>query len=233
MAAPSGGLSRFYLLLGAAAAVGAAVIGLVVFRKPAVSIPANPVIQVSDTSGFRGYLLGSDSALLEVTEYADYECPACQQWAVVQFPTIQERLIRTGKVRWRYRDFPLAIHQHSRTAAHAAACANDQGKYWEMHRFIYESQNDWAFGKAAAHFRELAGPAGLDVAQYDACMASAKYAGRIQASYDEAVRVGAGSTPTLLIAGRLYAGGLAYDDLKHLVDSLAAAQAPAAAPATR
>lgn len=224
------GLKRFYIVLGAVAAIG---IGLFVMkaRRQAVSIPANVTVTAADTAGFQGYVMGDPNAPVEVVEYADYQCPGCASFETVQFPTIEERLIRTGKVRWRYRDFPLAIHQHSRTAAHAAACANDQGKYWEMHRFIYESQNDWAFGKAAAHFRELAKPAGLDVAQYDACMASAKYAGRIQASYDEAVRVGAGSTPTLLIAGRLYAGGLAYDDLKHLVDSLAAAQAPAAAPA--
>src|SRR5512143_2400121 len=131
MAAATGGMKGFYALLGGAAVIGAATIGYLTLRKPAVSIPANPVIQVSDTSGFRGYFLGSDSARLEVTEYADYQCPACQQWATVQFPTIDERLIRTGKVRWRYRDFPLdGTHVHPRLPQHAAACANEQGKFW-------------------------------------------------------------------------------------------------------
>jgi len=223
MAAPSGGLSRFYLLLGAAAAVGAAVIGLVVFRKPAVSIPANPVIQVSDTSGFRGYLLGSDSALLEVTEYADYECPACQQWAVVQFPTIQERLIRTGKVRWRYRDFPLDMHRHARVAAHAGACADEQGRYWEMNERIYSWEPRWPEqARAATIFRTYAKVLGLDLARYDECMGAARYAGRIEAGRVEGGAVGVGSTPTFLIRGRLYpgAGAVHYDMLKALLDSL-------------
>jgi len=61
-------------------------------------------------------------------------------------------------------------------------------------------------------------------------MQSAKYAGRIQASHDEAIKVGVQSTPTFMIAGRLYAGALPYDDLRKLVDSIAGAPAAPAAP---
>jgi len=64
---------------------------------------------------------------------------------------------------------------------------------------------------------------GLDVGKYDECMKSAKYAGRIQASHDEALKLNVPSTPTFLIAGRLYSNGLTSDELKHLVDSLAPA----------
>jgi len=224
MAAATSGMNRFYLLLGAAAVLGAAVIGFLVTRKPPVSIPANPVIQVADTSGFRGYLLGSDSARLEVTEYADYECPACQGWAAVQFPTVEERLIRTGKVRWRYRDFPLAQHRHSRVAAHSAACAAEQGKYWEMNARIYSWEGDWPEkSDAAGVFAGIAKALGLDVAGYDTCMASARYAGRIQAGVLEGQAIGVQSTPTFYINGRLYPGGNAvhYDMLKAMLDSLA------------
>ena len=107
-------------------------------------------------------------------------------------------------------------------AAHAAACANDQGKYWEMHRFIYEAQNDWAFkSDAVSQLRNLA--------KYDACMQSAKYAGRIQASSDEGTRLGVPSTPTFVIGGRRVSGNLPYDALKHIVDSIAPV-APAPTP---
>ena len=227
MAAATGGMKGFYTLLGGAAVIGAAVIGYLMLRKPAVSIAANPVIQVSDTSGFRGYLLGSDSAKLEVTEYADYECPACQQWATVQFPTIQERLIATGKVRWRYRDFPLEIHPHSRIAAHVAACAAEQGKYWEMNEKIYSWEGDWPtrsnpIGISSDYARAV----GLDIPRYDACMNSGRYAGRLQASYNEGIAAGVHSTPTFLINGRLYAGGrdVYYDMLKAMLDSIAGAK---------
>lgn len=223
MAAASSGLNRFYYLLGAAAVAAAVALGFMALRKPAVSIPANVVVQVADTSGFSGYYLGAATAPLTVTEYADYECPACQQWFTVQFPTIEERLIRTGKVRWRYRDFPLEQHRNARPAAHAAACADEQGKYWEMSHRIYSWEPDWTL-KADGNsvFREHAKALGLDLGRYDDCMETARFAGRIQAGRNEGAAAGVGSTPTFLINGRLYPGGGAvhYDMLKALLDSL-------------
>ncbi|HET7111353.1 MAG TPA: thioredoxin domain-containing protein, partial [Gemmatimonadales bacterium] len=101
------------------------------------------------------------------------------------------------------------------------ACADEQGKFWPMHTLLYQGQTDWARGGAAGHFKKYAELAGLDVDKYEACMSSARYAGRIEASYQEAVAVGVNSTPTFLIAGRLYEP-LSYDQFKRLVDSLIA-----------
>lgn len=223
MAAAPSGLTRFYYILGAVALLGAAGLGYLTMRKPPISIPANVTIQVSDTSGFHGYYLGSDSAPLTVTEYADYECPACQQFMAVQMPTIEERLIQTGKVRWRYRDFPLDMHRHARAAAHAAACADEQGKYWQMNQRIYAWDPQWPFERdASGIFHDYAKALSLDVPKYDDCMKSARYAGRLQASLVEGQNAGVGSTPTFLINGRLYPGGesVHYDMLKALLDSL-------------
>ena len=61
----------------------------------------------------------------------------------------------------------------------------------------------------------------LDLGRYDACMSSAKYAGRIQASQQEGERLGVNSTPTLMVGGRLYQGRFDSDAIIHLVDSLA------------
>ena len=221
MAGTPVGMKGFYAALAGVAVVGIGVLGWMLTRPRTVSIPANVVIQPADTAGFRGYLLGSDSAKVEITEYADYQCPFCQTFDELQFPTIKQRVIDAGRLRWRYRDFPLQQHPFSRLAAHSAACADEQGKYWEQHRRIYEGQQDWAESSdAAPAFRRYAQLNGLDLARYDACMKSAKYAGRIQASYDEGVRAGVNSTPTLLIGGRLYQGRLDSDAIARLVDSL-------------
>jgi protein-disulfide isomerase len=137
-------------------------------------------------------------------------------------PTIEERLIRTGRLRWRYRDFPLQQHSFSRLAAHAAACADEQGKYWDMHGRIYEGQADWSAARdAAPFFRDYAKAVGLDLGTYDGCMKKGKYAGRIQASLDEGNRLGVSSTPTLMVGGRLYQGRFDSDAIVHLVDSIA------------
>jgi protein-disulfide isomerase len=221
MAATPDGMKRFYIILAGVAVVGLGILGYLMSRPATESVPANVTIQASDTAGFRGYIKGSDSAPVEITEFADYQCPFCQTFATLQMPTIEERLIRTGRLRWRYRDFPLQQHQFARVAAHSAACADEQGKYWEQHERIYQGQGEWARGDAADHFRDYARAVGLDLGRYDTCMKTSKYAGRIQASYEEGTRLGVASTPTLLVGDRLYRGRIDSDAIARLVDSLA------------
>ena len=222
MAANQAGMKRFYAVFGAVAVIGLGALAYLTTRPQTVSIPANVTVQPSDTSGFRGYLKGSPDAPVEITEFADYQCPFCQTFATLQMPTIEERLINTGRLRWRYRDFPLQQHSFSRLAAHSAACADEQGKYWEQHKRIYEGQTEWATARDAAPiFRRYAQAGGLDLGRYDACMKAGKYAGRIQASLDEGVQLGVNSTPTLLVGNKLYRGRFDSDAITKLVDSLA------------
>jgi protein-disulfide isomerase len=222
MAAAPVGMKRFYLVFVAVAVIGLGALGYLLAKPSRVSIPVNLAIQPSDTAGFRGYVKGSADAPVEITEFADYQCPFCQTFATLQMPTIEERLIKTGRLRWRYRDFPLQQHQYSRLAAHSAACAEEQGKFWEQHQRIYEGQSEWSASSDAEDiFRGYAKSNGLDLKRYDDCMRSGRYAGRIQASYEEGTRLGVSSTPTLLIGNRLYQGRFDSDAITHLVDSLA------------
>jgi protein-disulfide isomerase len=222
MATPQAGVKRFYAVFAVLTLAGLGILAYLIFKPQTVSIPANVAIQASDTSGFRGYMKGSPDAPVEITEFADFQCPFCQTFATLQMPTIDERLIQTGRVRWRYRDFPLQQHPFSRLAAHSAACADEQGKYWDQHQRIYEGQSEWSAARDAGPiFRNYAKTVGLDLGRYDACMKAGKYAGRIQASYNEGVQVGVNSTPTLLIGGRLYKGRFDSDAIIKMVDSLA------------
>ncbi len=129
-------MKGFYQLLVAVAVIGGGVLWYVSQRTPS---PASPVaapggpLPVAAADGFRGYTLGTASAPIEITEYSDFECPFCASFATVQMPVIREQLIATGKVRWRFRDYPLPSHAYSRYAALAAQCAGEQSKFWEMH----------------------------------------------------------------------------------------------------
>jgi protein-disulfide isomerase len=216
-------VNRFYVTLGVVAVACAAGLFYLLQPEPAASTAAAaaPVAVVDD--GFRGYTAGSDSAPVEVTEYGDFECPACATFATVQMPTIREQLIATGRVRWRYRDFPLAIHPYSRYAAHAAQCAGEQGKFWEMHDQLF-GHHQWAqTGKnPAGLFRDLAKAVGVDAARYDACMESGRYASRIEFSRQEGEQRRVDGTPTFYVNGAKFAGRYTSDAIKAVVDSLAA-----------
>jgi len=222
MAGTQAGMKRFYTLFAVVALAGVGVLAYLLLKPSTISIPANVTIQPSDTSGFHGYVKGSKDAPVEITEFADYQCPFCQTFATLQMPTIEDRLVNSGRLRWRYRDFPLQQHQFARLAAHSAACADEQGKYWAQHEQIYQGQSEWAAARDAGPlFRNYARTAGLDLGRYDSCMKSGKYAGRIQASYNEGVQLGVSSTPTLLIGSQLYRGRLDSDAIIKMVDSLA------------
>jgi protein-disulfide isomerase len=222
MAATPVGMNRFYAILVGVAVLGLGVLGYLLAKPATVSIPANVTVKASDTAGFHGYVKGSKTAPVEITEFADYQCPFCQTFATLQMPTIEQRLIDTGRLRWRYRDFPLQQHSFSRLAAHSAACADEQRKYWPQHQRIYEGQSEWAAARdAAGIFRRYAKENGLDLTRYDDCMTAGRFAGRIQGSYEEGVRLGVSSTPTLLVGGRLYQGRFDSDAITRLVDSLA------------
>ena len=90
-----------------------------------------------------------------------------------------------------------------------------------MHQLLFQGQPDWSSGNAERIIRGYAEAASLDMARYAECMESARYAGRIQASYEQGVALGVGGTPMFLIGDRLY-NGMGYDDMRRLVDSLAA-----------
>jgi protein-disulfide isomerase len=212
-------MNRFYLLLVAVAVVGGGVLWYGSQAKPAQAPSAPRAVAAPDA--FRGYALGAASAPVEVTEYSDFECPFCASFATVQMPVVREQLIATGKLRWRFRDFPLPSHKYSRYAALAAQCAGEQGKFWEMHDQLF-ANHQWAqTGKnPRALFRDFARAASVDLDKYDACMDGQRYAGRIDASVQEGAAAGVRGTPSFFVNGRPFEGRSTSDDFKALVDSL-------------
>ena len=219
-------MSRFYLLLVLVAVV-AGVAMWVGSRGGSGDVSATssgaPVAVTPADSAFPGYVLGSETAPVEVVEYADLQCPHCGEFANVQFPTIREQLISTGRLRWRFRDFPLNF-PWSRVAALAGQCAGEQGKFWEMEEAMFQRQSDWGSSSRnpTSAFRDLARGVGLNLNPYNDCMDSQRYAGRVEASHREGVARGVTGTPTFFVNGRQLDNNRFgnSDAFKNLVDSL-------------
>ena len=215
------GLKGFYVGLGAVTAVGAGALVMAMARGGAMPSGPIDISAIESARGFGGYAVGDTAAPVEIVEFADFECPACRQAWVLTMYDVKQRLVSTGQVRLVFRDFPLDMHPNARAAHHAAACVGDQGKFWEIHDKLFETQNQWA-GRSGAErmFRGYARDVGADVAQYDTCMSEGRFRGRIQASVEGGAALGVGSTPSYLIGDRLY-GAPTYDEMKAIVDSLA------------
>jgi len=168
-----------------------------------------------------GYVLGSPSAPLEVTEFGDFECPQCSHFAVMTEPDVRTRLVNTGKIRWRYIDFPLPMHGNTWNASRAAACADEQGKFWQMHDLLFETQDKWnseTTSKPDKYFEGLAEQLGLQMPQYNQCVSSKKYQAKIQAHLKLAEDAQIGGTPTFIINRQQKEGFLSYDQFAAWVD---------------
>lgn len=222
-------MKRFYGLLAAVAVIAGVLIWKGSQAGPSEAAPSDgaPVAVSAADSAFAGYSLGSDSAPVEIIEFADLQCPHCGEFAVVQFPTIREQLINTGLVRWRFRDFPLNF-PWSRVSALAGQCAGEQGHFWEMADAMYQAQSDWGTStrNPSSRFRDMARQIGLDGSRYDACLDSHRYDGRIAASLAQGQALGVTGTPTFIVNGRLheFQRGPTSDGFKALVDSLTASR---------
>lgn len=168
-----------------------------------------------------GYVVGSDSAPVHVVEIADFECPACMQYSTVTEPDVRSRLIQTGEMQLRFIDFPLPVHRNTWNASRAAACANEQGKFWEYHDLLFQTQDRWN-GEATNNpdpvLKDLAKTLGLNTDQFNQCVDSKKYQAKVQAHYTIGEK-NANVTPTFFFNGKKVEGALPYDQFKAEVDA--------------
>lgn len=84
--------------------------------------------------------LGDKNAKVTIIDFSDFECPFCRRFFEETFSKIKKDYIDTGKAVFYYRHFPLAFHPLAQPFAQASECANEQGKFWEMHDKIFQEQ---------------------------------------------------------------------------------------------
>jgi len=227
-AGTDGSRRLFYIILMVLLVLGVAALSIISSRSSNVTQVDTTIAPVPN----QGHVIGSDTAPLEIVEFADFECPACGNFANITEPDIRSRLVNTGQVRFRFIDFPLQMHRNTRAAHLAAWCAGDQGKFWEMHDVLFQNQDRWngeVTSRPSGTLENLATQIGLNVDQYNACMESRKFAPQIQANVEEGIRRGIGSTPTFIIGTTQVSSALPYDEFKKHVDA-ALAKARAASP---
>ncbi len=176
-------------------------------RPPGATLqPAVPRIAIAGDP-----TLGAPDAPVTIVEFMDYECPFCQGFARDTFPLLKQHYIETGKVRYVARDFPLPKHSRARPAATAAACAGEQGRYWEMREALLAAAGQLRDEDFAGHVRRL----GLDIPAFDACRGEPRHLLRLDQDFAEARALGVSGTPTFLVgasAGRVARGRLLQGD---------------------
>jgi protein-disulfide isomerase len=176
---------------------------------------------------------GPKDAPITILEFSDFQCPYCSKVEA----TLKQISERYGdKVRWVYRDYPLSFHPFAAKAAEAASCANEQGKFWEMHDKLFGNQAKLA----VEDLKAAAGSLGIDQAAFDQCLDSGKYTEEWKKDLADGTKYGVTGTPAFFINGRFLNGAVPLDKFTAIIDDelerkgvpTAPKAAAAAAPAT-
>jgi protein-disulfide isomerase len=190
------------IMLGIAGLVLAGGIVLFITSGPANQAEpgqaVDPQSLVLDTS----HMTGDKNAKVTLVEFGDFQCPACGFY----HPKVKEILDHykdDKNFNFVFRNYPLTQHQNAQIAAEAAEAAGSQGKYWEMHNKLYDTQNDWSESTSPLDiFAGYAGELGLNVDQFKNDVTSHKFASIVVADQADGNKLKVNSTPTFYLNGQ-------------------------------
>ncbi len=161
---------------------------------------------------------GDKSAPVTIFEFSDFQCPFCERAFQQTYPEIL-KLVKEGKVRLIFKDYPLPFHEQADEAAVAANCALQQDKYWEMHDKLYQTQAAWS-GNTDPYtvFKGYASELNLDEGDFSKCITDPKVAKEVQDDLAEGSAAGVSGTPTFYINGIQLVGAQPWSAFKQLID---------------
>ncbi|MCR4335765.1 MAG: DsbA family protein [archaeon] len=178
------------------------------------TVPSEPVIDMEaliDDDAMEG----NPDAPVTIVEFSDFQCPFCESFYTNTLGKLRENYIDTGKVRVIFRDFPLSFHPNALPAAEATECANEQGKFWEMHDKIFENQD----AMSTASYKQWAADLGLNTEQFNTCYDSSKYQSEIQADFADGQAAGVSGTPTFFINGQKVVGAQPFSVFEQIIEA--------------
>ena len=169
------------------------------YEPPKLQVPVDPS---------RDHVQGDPKAVLTLVQYGDYQCPYCGA-AYPEVKKVQKEL--GSRLRFVFRNFPLTnVHEFAMVAAETAEAASAQGKFWEMHDFLYEHQDTLGDPTVAlGHAKKL----GLDTQRFEREIAQHTHEKRIKDDFMGGVKSGVNGTPTFYVNGVRHDGPAEADAL--------------------
>lgn len=196
-----GNVDEAYLQAMIDSAVGTQVATLI---PTATAIPPTPTRIPLLTSADDDAFLGAEDAPVVIVEFSDFQCGYCGRWYDETLPQILEKY--PDEVKFVYRDFPI-FGDDSARAAMAAECAEEQGKFWDLHNRIFQLQTAGELALDQASLVNLAGELDMDTDAFEQCLASEKYLDEVLVDFQAADMYGFRGTPGFIINGAVYTFG--------------------------
>jgi len=173
-------------------------------------------------------IIGDPDAPITIVEFSDFQCPFCARFHIQTLPSILEEYIETGKVKLVFRDFPIqSIHPNALPASVASECANEQGKFKEMHDKLFDNQNEWNKQEtvdALSLFSQYATEIQLDQETFDSCLTNGSYIEEIRNDLDDGRDYGVSGTPGFFVGNDQIGyvelkGAQPFESFKKIIDA--------------
>lgn len=172
-------------------------------------------------------VLGDPNATISIIEFSDYQCQFCARFYSDTLPLLKSEYIETGKVNLISRDFPIPkIHSNAMSTALASECANEQGKFWEYHDMLFETQNTWKQNKSDSiilTLKQFAKELNLNQDKFDSCLDSSKYAEEVNQDMADGREYVVSGTPTFFVGNEEIGyssifGAQSFSDFRIMID---------------
>lgn len=165
-------------------------------RSPPVAAQAGAPAPGTEVSLAGAPVRGAADAPVAVIEYSDFQCPFCARYAASSYPQIIKEYVDTGKLRYAFMSFPLeALHPLAWRAHIAAACAADEGRFWEMHDRLLAEPKATDIEALLRHAAAL----GIKSGTFRGCVESERHATDIRRAIANGTALGISGTPTFVI----------------------------------
>jgi protein-disulfide isomerase len=169
---------------------------------------------------------GPDDAVVTIVEFSDFQCPYCGR--VV--PTIDQVLAKyPTQVRFVYRNLPLSIHPRAQAAAEAAACAGNQGNFWDYHDLIFANRSAVSDEDLELHASELA----LDMQAFRQCVQNRETQQIVEGDIAAAESLRISGTPSFVVNGIPLHGAQSLEAFSEVIDAEIARDSADGSKATR
>ena len=180
-----------------------------------------------------GLSLGDSNAVATIDVFEDFQCSACQRFTENTEPLIVQNLVATGQARYVFHHYSFldgdgaGSSGESDQAANASMCANEQGRFWEMHSILYANwngENQGAFSNR--RLQAMAESLGLDMESFNSCFDANKYEADIQADFELGQQMGVSGTPTVFVNGQRVGQPRQVPSYQEIADAVNAIQTP-------
>jgi len=175
--------------------------------------PPSPTERVKVAIG-NSVVKGDEKAPVTLMEFSDYQCPFSGRFFKDSLPQIEQKYIKTGKVKMAFRDYPLGFHQKAQKAAEATKCAKEQGKFWQYHDKLFANQQKLETADLKKYAKEL----GLDSKKFDTCLDSGKTAAEVKKDFEDGTKYGVMGTPCFFINGLKIDGAMPYETFEEVIE---------------